>query len=179
MQFVLRSLLHAIPTSKALHGGQADSGAISVSSSLAWARRLLFSLLIALGLYGVLFVYHAAHLAFAPGELNYAESTWLFAAIRIRHGLSLYFDYSQPPYIPMAYPPVEPGLSGLLGALFNASDDQVIAISRLLTLAATAAVAGAIFVASRSLGAGRLPSLVAALLFLTPYHTFALWSYVA
>lgn len=185
MQSVLRSLSQAsaiskTPPDRTIEGGDVpNAGGISVATTQVWVRRSLLVLLAALGLYGVLFIYHAAHLAFARGELNYGESTWLFAAIRMRHGLSPYFDYSQPPYIPMAYPPVEPGLAGLLGALFDASDDQVVAVSRLLTLAATLAIVGAIFVACRSLGSGRLPSLVAALLFLTPYHTYALWSYVA
>ena len=40
-----------------------------------WVRPLLFFFLAALVLYSVLFVYHAAHLAFSTGELNYAEST--------------------------------------------------------------------------------------------------------
>ena len=67
---------------KSIPASAADVNADSASCSLVWVRRSLFALLAALGFYGLLFVYHAAHLAFAQGELNYAESTWLFAAIR-------------------------------------------------------------------------------------------------
>src|SRR5207237_8465424 len=126
-------------------------------------RPLLICCLGGLGLDTLLLTHHAVRLAFATGELNYAESTWLFAAIRVRHGLTPYFDYSHPPYIPMAYPPLEPGLAGLLGMLLNASDDGVIAISRLLMLASAVAVAGGVFAICRASDVGRLPALVAAL----------------
>src|SRR5262245_60250516 len=153
--------------------------AANLSPPQTWVRPLLIALLMALGLYSVLLVYHAVHMAGATGELNYAEGTWLFGALRVRQGLSPYFDYSHPPYIATIYPPLDWYLTGGLGALLGLSDEGVMTMARLATLAATLLAAGGIFVLCRALGAGNLPALVGALLFFTPSHTFILWSTVA
>src|SRR5690349_4588609 len=79
----------------------------------------------------------------------------------------------------MTYPPLEPGAAGLGGMVLGLADEQVIALSRLLVLGATLAVAGGVLAICRALGVGWVPSLVAALLFFTPYHIYALWSFAA
>lgn len=151
---------------------------IARASPGGWGARLFwYGLAAALALYALLFTYHAVHLAFAPGEVNYAESTWLLAAIRARHGLNLYFDYQQPPYIPMVYPPFMPELAGVVGDLLNLSDAAMIPLARLEILAATLAAAGAVAAICRGAGTGWPAAGVAALLFLTPSHTFLLWSF--
>lgn len=144
-----------------------------------WTRPLIWLLVIVLGLYALLFVSHAARLAFAPGELNYAEGVWFFSALRVRHDLPFYFDYSHPPYIAMVYPPLDPELAGIASAALSLSDGQVVPVARLLTLAAVLATVLAIIVFAKGLGVSTLPALLAALLFLTPSHTYALWSFVA
>ena len=53
------------------------------------SRLALGVLLAALGVYSLLFFYHALRLTLAHGELNYAESTWLFAALRVRERRSV------------------------------------------------------------------------------------------
>ena len=154
---------------------------MSAPAATGWsgARLIIFGLLAALAIYALLFTYHAAHLAFAPGELNYAESTWLLAAVRARHGLGLYFDYQHAPYIPMVYPPFMPELAGLVGRLLNLSDAAMIPLARLEIVAATLVSAGAVAALCRGAGVGWPAAGLAALLFLTPSHTFLLWSFAA
>src|SRR5437868_7909473 len=123
--------------------------ATKLPSPQTWVRPLFIGLLLALGLYSLLMVYHAAHLASSTGELNYAEGTWLFGALRVRHGLSPYFDYSQPPYIATIYPPLDWDLTGGLGRLLGLSDDGVITLMRLATLAATLLAGAGVFVLCR------------------------------
>ena len=83
----------------------------------------------ALALYALLLIYHAVRLAFTPGEVNYAEATWLLAALRARHGLNLDFDYQHAPYIPIAYPPFMPELAGVIGGLLNLPDAAMIPLA--------------------------------------------------
>lgn len=143
-----------------------------------WRVVMLF-LLVGLLLYAGHFAYHAFNLARAKGEVNYAESTWLFSALRVRHGLTPYFDYTHAPYIPMTYPPLLPGLAGWLGALFGTSDRQVITFARLFSLASSLAISGIVAIICRALGVSAPLAAVAGLLFLTPQLTFSLWSFAA
>ena len=136
-------------------------------------------LLVALLLYAAHFAYHAFNLARARGEVNYAETTWLFAALRIRHGLTPYFDYTHGPYIPMVYSPLLPALAGWIGALLGMGDQQVITFERLLSLVSALTVSCAVAVTCRALGVRALLSALAGLLFLTPQITFSLWSAAA
>ncbi len=142
---------------------------------LLW-RVIKAFLLAALLLYAAHLAYHAYNLARARGEVNYAETTWLFAAIRVRHGLTPYFDYSHAPYIPMVYPPLLPELSGGLAALFSLGDSQVITLTRLISLASVFSISTIIASMCRILGVSRLLSVMAGLLFLTPQVTFSVWS---
>ncbi|MGA7731254.1 MAG: hypothetical protein WCD37_08270 [Chloroflexia bacterium] len=148
------------------------------SYRLAWRVVMLF-LLAALLLYAAYFAYHAYRLARARGEVNYAESTWLFASLRVRHGLTPYFDYTQAPYVPMAYPPLLPELAGGTGALLGAGDGQVITLTRLFSLGSALSISLAIALACRAFGVKAIPSAIAGLLFLTPEPTFTLWSAAA
>lgn len=136
-------------------------------------------LLVALLLYAGYFIYHAYNLARSRGELNYAESTWLFASLRIRHGLTPYFAYTQAPYIPMVYPPLLPAIVGWVGALFGTSDEQTVTLSRLVSLGSALVISALIAALCRFFRVGGVLSIVAGLLFLTPYTTFQLWSLAA
>ena len=145
----------------------------------AWVRPVLAILLAGLVLYAALFFYHAIHQSFAPAEIHYAEGTWFFAALRVRHGLSPYFDYSHAPYIAMIYPPLDPGISGILGNVLGITDEGIPFLTRLVTLASTLAAAAAVFGICRRLRCGWLPSGIVALLLLTPPDTYRLWGFVA
>lgn len=144
-----------------------------------WAVALGWVLVALLGLYTAALVIHAVRMAVAPGEQNYAEGTWLFAALRVRYGLTPYFDYSHAPYVAMVYSPLAPEIAGWLGGLVGASDHVVIALARLLSLASALATALAIYLICRAVGVARVFALLAGLLFLTPTHIFQLWSFVA
>lgn len=148
-------------------------------TSRTWLRPLVVFLLFFLGLYTALFLYHAVHLSFAHGEMNYGEASWLFAALRVRHGLPVYFDYTHSPYIAMVYSPLDFWLAGGLGALARVPDSWMVPLTRLTTVASTLLAGAAIFTLCRRLGCGRLVSALATFLFFTPTHTFLLWSFVA
>lgn len=143
-----------------------------------WRGALLF-LAVSLLLYAGYFTFHAYSLARSRGELNYAESTWLFAALRIRDGLTPYFDLTGPPYIPMVYTPLLPGLSGSIGNLLGLSNEQVITLTRLFSLISALAISALIALMCRLLGARPMQAIIAGLLFLTPTVTFTLWSIAA
>jgi len=79
----------------------------------------------------------------------------------------------------MYYTPLYLWLAGLLGAVTGASDFDTIVIARLVTLAATVAVACLIYLCCTGLRVRPLPALMAALLFFTPTSIFSQWSFVA
>jgi hypothetical protein len=123
-------------------------------------------LLMLTGAAALCFVVEAMRYLPVAGENMYPESAGVLSAYRWAHGLALYTDYRQPPYLMTAFPPLWYALLAM-GAKLGVSDlDSLTLFGRVLSLGSLLGVCVLAYFWNRRLGFSSRLSLLAPAFFL-------------
>jgi len=156
--------------------------AVSASDRVTKIARLLPVLvrlfLVALGIASLSAAALAVRGILAYGDLMYTDVVLVHAAMRVRDGVAIYPDVSQPPFLFLHYGPLYPAVVGLLSRCAQLDLLQTVYLARALSAALTGVAAASIAGLSILCGARRTGALVAAGLFITAYVIHP-WAYVA
>src|SRR5208282_5023886 len=115
-------------------------------------RLVSWLLLILLAARAAAFLTYAFFRLGSPVETYHLESFMAHLAWRVEHGLSLYPDWRQGPYVANYFAPLYLSVVGLIGRGVGASLDQLFFIGRSVTFAAVLVTP---LIAARTVSTGR------------------------
>jgi len=102
----------------------------------------------------------------APVTTDYGPAQLAVRVDLYVRGVAFFRDFRHPPYIPLVYGPVVPWLTAMLAPCFGSGAIAALEAGRIITITATLAASGLIFILARRTGASASAAMLAALGFL-------------
>lgn len=148
------------------------------SAAARWLRVLLKTFWLLLGISVLVAAVSAVRGIMATGDWMYSDGVQVAHVLRVRDGLGIYADISEPPFVALLYWPLHFLVAGLLARAASLDVASTMYLTRAITLLGTLLVAGSIAGLAALCGARWRGTIAAAGLFLTAFVVHP-WAYAA